>query len=326
MIYLGQNIHLEKTVKNNNSSQLADKHHASRLLQKLQATQWARCLSALTLEASGGKCSEIRTTKNKKKTNDSKNFKNKLTMKKTVIILSVFALILSSCKQTSPTMTMTTSESALSISLLGRGNAIIDWGDKTPSDTVTISENSGKGNHIYADTGLHTITITGDNVTYLGCYWNRLTSIDVSKNAALERLNCGDNQLITFLDVSKNTALTELICWDNQLTFLDVSKNTKLRALYCNHNQLTSLDVSKNQTLVDLTVHSNKFNAVALNTLFETLHDNIINCNPPFSFDEETKKIDIANNPGTETCNRNIAADKGWRVSVLNPDRDWSAF
>lgn len=247
-------------------------------------------------------------------------------MKKTVIILSVFALILSSCKQISPTMTMTTSKSAVRITVLGKGNAMIDWGDKTPSDTVTISENSGEGNHIYADTGLHTITITGDSITYLGCYWNQLTSIDVSKNAALKRLNCGDNQLITFLDVSKNTALTELTCWNNQLTFLDVSKNTKLSALYCNHNQLTSLDVSNNQRLVCLTVHSNKFNSVELNTLFETLHDNTINDIIFFSHYEITKKIDIANNPGTETCNRNIAANKGWRVSVLNPFLDWTDF
>ncbi len=65
---------------------------------------------------------------------------------------------------------------------------------------------------------------------------------------ALERLDCYWNQL-TSLDVSKNTALTWLYCDGNQLTSLDVSNNTSLEELYCSYNQLTSLDVSNNTSL-----------------------------------------------------------------------------
>ena len=88
-------------------------------------------------------------------------------------------------------------------------------------------------------------------LTYLACYSNKLTSLDVSKNTALKGLECDDN-LLTTLDVSKNTALTYLTCDYNQLTTLDVSKNTALTVLACNGNKLTSLDVSKNTALIHL--------------------------------------------------------------------------
>ena len=52
-------------------------------------------------------------------------------------------------------------------------------------------------------------------LTYLDCSFNKLTSLDVSKNIALTSLICGKNQL-TSLDVSKNTALTNLGCAGNQ--------------------------------------------------------------------------------------------------------------
>ena len=52
-------------------------------------------------------------------------------------------------------------------------------------------------------------------LTYLSCWGNKLTSLDLSKNIALTELSCRDNQL-TSLDVSKNTALTNLGCDGNQ--------------------------------------------------------------------------------------------------------------
>ena len=91
----------------------------------------------------------------------------------------------------------------------------------------------------------------------LYCYSNQLTSLDVSKNMALKYLNCNDNQL-TSLDVSKNTALGDLDCENNQLTSLDVSQNTTLEYLYCSYNQLTSLDVSQNTALKSLHCDSNQ--------------------------------------------------------------------
>ncbi|MEW7290886.1 leucine-rich repeat domain-containing protein [Aquimarina sp. 2304DJ70-9] len=107
------------------------------------------------------------------------------------------------------------------------------------------------------------------NLTYLDCYNNQITTLNVSKNAVLKYFYCHNNQL-TALDVSentrlkhlncsmnnirtlnlhKNTGLTYLICSNNPLTTLDVHKNTALGVLSCSNNQLTTLDVSKNTAL-----------------------------------------------------------------------------
>ncbi|WP_369793998.1 leucine-rich repeat domain-containing protein, partial [Porphyromonas sp. COT-108 OH1349] len=166
-------------------------------------------------------------------------------------------------------------------------------------------------------------------LTELRCYSNSLTSLDVSKNTELEWLICNSNSL-TSLDVSKNTALTRLDCYSNSLTSLDVSKNTALTKLSCYSNFLTLLDVSKNTALTylnceenanlsslkisssindELSVKSCKLSAETLNEIFRTLPDV-----KGQSFGR--KKIWIANNPGTDACNKKIAKDKGWKLDV----------
>ena len=79
-------------------------------------------------------------------------------------------------------------------------------------------------------------------LTYLDCYYNQLTSLDVSNNTALTYLYCSQNQL-TNLDVSNNTALVILNCKHNNLTSLDVSGAPALTQLDCAGNSLASLDV-----------------------------------------------------------------------------------
>ncbi|MGX8850726.1 hypothetical protein [Amedibacillus sp. YH-ame10] len=83
------------------------------------------------------------------------------------------------------------------------------------------------------------------------CDENQLTSLDVSKNSNLEKLACSFNN-ITSLDVSENTALRELDCSANPLGNLDVTNNTDLEVLVCMFNQLTSLDVTNNINLNEL--------------------------------------------------------------------------
>lgn len=90
-----------------------------------------------------------------------------------------------------------------------------------------------------------------ESLIRLYCDDNQLTSLDVSKNVALDQLYCNNNQL-TFLDVSKNVVLRYLSCSNNQLTSLDVSKCTVLEELSCSVNQLASLDISQNPALTTL--------------------------------------------------------------------------
>lgn len=100
---------------------------------------------------------------------------------------------------------------------------------------------------------------------YLNCDYNPLTSLDLSKNTALTKLSCGSNKL-TSLDVSKNVALTYLNCEWNKLTSLDVSQNNALTSLDCGYNEIIWLDVSKNNALtyLDCYGNGNKFDCYAL--------------------------------------------------------------
>ena len=233
-------------------------------------------------------------------------------------------------EETSPKqMTMTTSGFGASFELKGTGSAVIDWGDGTPNDTVTLSDCLVGTYHsrTYADTTSHSITIAGDSITYLSsvvnkltaldvsknsslktliCYMNDLTVLDVGKNRALEDLWCSANQL-TFLNVSNCKALKHLSCENNQLTVLDVSHSGALQNLWCQSNQLTVLDVSNNLMLSELLLSSNQFSTDALDAIFRTLHRNRLKDN--------RKYIRIGNNPGTETCNQNLAKRKGWTVN-----------
>jgi len=159
-------------------------------------------------------------------------------------------------EETRPTMTMVTAKSGnVRIDMSGTGSVTIDWGDGATSEKDMISVNDWFS-HNYADASVRTIRITGENITYLSCYDNQITSLDVSKNTALTNLNCFYNRL-TKLDISKNTALTSFSCSSNQLTELDVSKNTALLYLSCSENNLSSLDVSNNTALISLTCYSN---------------------------------------------------------------------
>lgn len=229
-------------------------------------------------------------------------------------------------------MTMTTSkEGVVFIVLAGTGSAIVDWGNGMLNDTVMVISNSETFptllRHEYNVSTPHTITIIGDNITYLGCEDNNLITLDISNNTALESLECSNNQLtaldmgrninlkflscnnnrLTSLDVSNNTALELLNCSSNQLIALDVSKNTNLQSLFCSDTQLTALDVSNNTALRWLEIEYNQFSATALNATFRTLQrkNNI---------EGHGKQIRITGNPGASTCIRIFAKLRGWSV------------
>ena len=141
------------------------------------------------------------------------------------------------------------------------GNSLIN----TNGDTeIQVSEASVFNGAIYCYnmnisdlTGIEAFTALTD----LYCYFNQLTSLDVSQNTALIQLWCYDN-LLSSLDVSQNTALTRLECGGNQLSSLDVSQNTALNTLYCNNNQLSSLDVSQNTALTALFCWNNQLDSL----------------------------------------------------------------
>lgn len=88
-------------------------------------------------------------------------------------------------------------------------------------------------------------------LTYLECYQNQLTNLNVKGLKKLKEIHDHDNPLSS-LDVSGCTALTKLMCHENQLTSLNVSQDTALEILFCDYNLLLSLDVSGCTKLKDL--------------------------------------------------------------------------
>ncbi len=78
------------------------------------------------------------------------------------------------------------------------------------------------------------------NLTYLNCDNNLLTTLNVHELAALRLLYCDNNQLTT-LNVQGLAALRVLYCDNNQLTTLNVQGFVFLRWLHCDNNPLKTL-------------------------------------------------------------------------------------
>ena len=105
-------------------------------------------------------------------------------------------------------MFLTTSKLGdVNLFLVGEGDVVINWGkgeEKTKSIPTT-----DLGLHVsytYSVKTPRTIIITGNNITGLICIDNELTSLNVSKNPALQTLFADNNQL-TSLDVRNNKEL-----------------------------------------------------------------------------------------------------------------------
>ncbi|CAL2082445.1 conserved hypothetical protein [Tenacibaculum sp. 190524A05c] len=81
---------------------------------------------------------------------------------------------------------------------------------------------------------------------------NNFSSIDVSKNTALEDFRIQYSG--TSLDISNNTALTQFMCTDCSLTSLNTSSNTNLNYLDLEGSDITALDLSTNINLTGLEI------------------------------------------------------------------------
>lgn len=108
----------------------------------------------------------------------------------------------------------------------------------------------------------------------LNCGWNKITTIDLSKNTKLINLYCGNNNL-SVLDLSNNTQLMEVNCSNANLKKLDISKNASLKNLYCHNNQLETLSFCKGVQITDLYCHNNQLTTLDLSN---TSRLDILNC------------------------------------------------
>lgn len=153
-------------------------------------------------------------------------------------------------------------------------------------------------------------------LTDLSCHYNRLTSLDVSKNTALTRLICSNNELSS-IDVSKNTALKWLNCKHNQLTSLDISQNTILDTLHCSENKLTHLDVSTNKSLKLINIFKNEIKKDAMGAFISSLPPNTTGKEHTIWVYDETVK------DGNTCTIKHVSEAKAKKWNVWYTDKDY---
>ena len=95
-----------------------------------------------------------------------------------------------------------------------------------------------------------------DNLKWLYCNNNQLTTLDLSNQTALQLLYCDNNQ-ITSLDITNNSSLLYLDASQNLISEIDLTNNTLLTTLRVNNNQLSTLDIVNNTGLKTLNFANN---------------------------------------------------------------------
>ncbi len=129
--------------------------------------------------------------------------------------------------------------------------ALIDLGLDATLDGQVITANIDTLTELYVDS-LNISDLTGiedfTELTLLMCFYNQLSSLNITQNDSLKYLYCSSNQLTT-IDLSNNNILVSLGVYKNQITHLNLSQNPNLAALSCGVNPITSLDLSLQQYL-----------------------------------------------------------------------------
>lgn len=167
---------------------------------------------------------------------------------------------------------------------------------------------------------------------YVVTYENRMKELKLPASEDLLRIECYDEELKS-LDISKNKNLTELFCENNKIESINTKDHLKLLTFRARNNPLKSLDLSNSPDLVRLEMKGTpslseikvapelkkanwielngcKLDACAIDFVVKALNDTFVEEQP------NLKKLFIANNPGTATCNTKAATDKHWVVDA----------
>jgi len=156
----------------------------------------------------------------------------------------------------------------------------IDWGGG--KNIYEISVESTPVNEILV--AGNTVKIYSDDINFIKCENNKLSSVDVSKAYALQQIYVGNNEL----------------------TELDVSSNINLTRIGCDHNKITHIDLSQNQRLSGLYFQNNLFDACALNAIFNDI--------PALTTLNDAVNFRVLSNPGTLQSNTSLAVNKKWHI------------
>ena len=119
---------------------------------------------------------------------------------------------------------------------------------------LDLSGNPKLENVFASECGLTSLDLSHNpRMCELAAFKNHLSSIDLSNNTELKRLDIWYNEELGNVDISMLTGLQYYNCAKNNVTSLDMTNNPELTMLVCSYNpNLSSLDVSNNPKLAFL--------------------------------------------------------------------------
>lgn len=134
----------------------------------------------------------------------------------------------------------------------------INWQDSGLTGALDFSDFVHvAGIYLSANSVSSVVTTNCAELIYFECANTGLTSLDLSTNIRLIRLDCSENELMSLDTSAAGTNLIKLYCNTNALTTLNISGNTELDELQCYDNHLTSLDVTGCDALLTLSCGAN---------------------------------------------------------------------
>jgi len=137
-----------------------------------------------------------------------------------------------------------------------------------------------------------------DNIVYINCCNNKLTSLPSNLPESLRGLDCSGNDL-TSLPSTLPESLQTLDCSYNDLTSLPSKLPESLQELYCSSNKLTSFPSKLPESLQELCCSNNNLTALPLK-LPESLQELYCVDNKltelPSKLPESLQKLDCSNN------------------------------
>ena len=159
-----------------------------------------------------------------------------------------------------------------------------------PSGTITTAQLNARTTLEVTNLGISNMKGVEyfTELTRLSCYYNNLTTIDVSSNTKLIYLNVYRNKLTSITGLDKCTVLEQLYLHYNQLTSVSVNNHSALRTLWvnqnpnltsftCYRNVLTNVDVTGCTSLKDLRCYENP-NLVSINGLADCTKLTYLDC------------------------------------------------
>ncbi len=142
------------------------------------------------------------------------------------------------------------------------------------TDITEISHFTSITNLYINDNDLTSIDLSKNlALELLNCSFNNLTELDLSTNSELRALTFEANKIASGLDFSNNLNLNYLNGSVNKISAINLSLNSKLEILKLNNNLIQELDLSKCTELSFLWCHSNKLSHldVTLNSKLEEI-------------------------------------------------------